>query len=171
MTNRNAYSNATRCGTYYRRCSACRCAPRLRASRLYSTQRFVCYFFTASLRNLTQRYASMRNSTICLLHRRSTLRVSARRHSPQRNDLFITFLSPPLIAALRRLPLRVSTHFDATICLLSPHRYSSQLDYALRLSTHFDATICLLRLLAAQRCSTQLCVSRRTSTPLNVTNQ
>ena len=144
MTNRNAYSNATRCGTYYRRCSACRCAPRLRASRLYST--------------------------ICLLHRRSTLRVSARRHSPQRNDLFITFLSPPLIAALRRLPLRVSTHFDATICLLSPHRYSSQLDYALRLSTHFDATICLL-LLAAQRCSTQLCVSRRTSTPLNVTNQ
>jgi len=70
---------------------------------------------------------------------------SAPLDSTQLNDLFITFLSPPLIAALRRLPLRVSTHFDSTICLL--------------------------RRSDTPRGSTQRNTTPLNSTPLNVTNQ
>ena len=143
MTNRNAYSNATRCGTYYRRCSACRCAPRLRASRLYSTQRFVCYFFTASLRNLTQRYASMRNST----------------------QRFVCYTAAPLCASLR-----AATHLNAPICLLqraeslrgSPPLHSTQrfVCYFFIAATYLNS----LRLNAPLLNATRLCASPLTST-------
>ena len=186
MINRNAYHNAMRCGTLL---SAPRPDAQHRATRLYSTQRFVCYqrnsaMRIAPLRSATLRHSAQRfvcshrystqlyspprmapqlNSTICLL---STPRFSSNRATTLLNDLFIT---------TRRIDTRLSApQLSATICLLSSplfelHLFEPRLDAAhcastRRYATHLHST---QRFVCLHRFSTRQCAAKRNSTPLN----
>ena len=140
MINRNAYHNAMRCGTLL---STPRPDAQHRATRLYSTQRFVC--FITPLLGLPLRPSTLLNAAICLLSAQlsyanrtstqcnvtplcSTIRLftpllnsallsASNGSSTQLNDLFIT---------TRRIDTRLSApQLSATICLLSTHRFSS----------------------------------------------
>jgi hypothetical protein len=164
MTNRNAYPNAMRCGTFLSPLLGVPLRPSTpRLSTLLSaSQRFVCYFLSplrsAALRPSPRLYSTQR----FVYYRRSTHLCVSRRTSPQRYSTICLLQraesirgSPPLNSTicllLRRSPPRCATPLDSTICFFTPlrnsallcasHRGSTQrFVYYRRLSTHCSAT-------------------------------
>ena len=171
MTNRNAYPNAMRCGTFLSPLLGVPLRPSTpRLSTLLSaSQRFVFYFLSplrsAALR--TPLYSTLLNDLFV-----TTRRIDTRLSAPQLNDLFITSPLPSPLRNATRLndlfihpatqlssTLRLAPRLYSTICLLSTPLYA-----LLRNSSLLNSTICLLRRSETPRGSAQ-----RNTTPLNAT--
>tara|TARA_R110002110_G_scaffold160003_2_gene358108 strand:+ start:144 stop:836 length:693 start_codon:yes stop_codon:yes gene_type:complete len=173
MTNRNAYPNAMRCGTFLSpllgvplRPSTPRLSTLLSASqrfvfyflsplrsaalrpspRLYSTQRFVCY-------NAPNRYAALRPSTQRFVYYFAAPLPAAQRHSTQR-FVFSPRYATQLYSAPRTAALLNDLFIIDASLRIAPQLLSTQLN---------DLFITSLRP-SAQRNATRLCAPRLYST-------